>query len=98
MKKVYGILVYKPRNPLKWLFNDRKVEKIAEKHKGLIGFIKIKNGIRVLYETEEAKRNVCTLFRYHGYECDIGAETFITDDNYYWFKQYGERIKRWLYG
>lgn len=98
MVKVYSVFVHKPKNPLKWLFNDSRVEKIADKVSGLVGFIKHCNGIEVLYENENVKLSAPLMFKVNGYKADNSQECFIKTDLYCWFIKYRGKCSRWIYG
>lgn len=98
MIKVYSVYVYKPKNPLRWIFNDCRIEKIANKHSGLVGFIKHKNGIEVLYDTKDVVLAMPVLFMAYGYKADKGIECYISDNVYEWYIKYRGKCCRWIYG
>jgi hypothetical protein len=95
MKKVYGVAIEKPKNPLRWIGFNRNVELIAEREATLIGFYKYTGMIVVIYENEECCKGASNLFRYFHYKCEMINDMYITQERYEWFTKFGKRCRRW---
>lgn len=95
MKKVYGVSVEKPKNPLRWIGFRKNIELIAEREETLIGFYKYPKMIVVIYENEECSKGANNLYRYFHYKSERIEGMYITQDVYEWFTKFGKRCRRW---